>query len=75
MKEKFHEGKKQNLSKTLVRFELFLCFSGGYVSFKERKRESQERASYIEARIFLYTDPAGTDIPYCCYTLLIRSMC
>ena len=23
MKEKFHEGKKQNLSKALVRFELF----------------------------------------------------
>ena len=32
MKEKFHEGKKQNLSKTLVRFELFLCFSGEYIA-------------------------------------------
>ena len=26
MKEKFHEGKKQNLSKALVRFELFFFF-------------------------------------------------
>jgi len=37
MKEKFHEGKKQNLSKALVRFELvffclFVCFSGGYIT-------------------------------------------
>ena len=29
MKEKFHEGQKQNLSKTLVRCELFCAFQVG----------------------------------------------
>ena len=31
-KKTIHEGKKQNLSKTLVRYKLFLCFSGGYIT-------------------------------------------
>ena len=29
MKEKFHEGEKQNLSKTVVRYELFWAFQVG----------------------------------------------
>ena len=29
MKEMFHEGEKQNLSKTLVRYELFCAFQVG----------------------------------------------
>ena len=32
----FHEDEKQNLSKTLVRYELFLCFPGGYVTIVSR---------------------------------------
>ena len=55
----------------------FPCLSSGQlraresVASKERKRESQERLSWIEAESSCIL-PAGTDIPYCCYTLLIR---